>query len=111
MELQGTVENRSLLVGGVAFDILWCWKDDHLQTSEYSLQNKYKGGVTNTTDNVDLAAVLRSERGVMQNDFKFMYNQSNKNVVSVPAPANEPETAPVHFILQIENFAPHAIYF
>ena len=36
-ELQGTVENRSLLVGGVAFDILRCWKDDLLQTSEYSL--------------------------------------------------------------------------
>ena len=50
-ELQGTVENRSLLAGGVAFDILRCWKDDHLQTSEYSLQGKYKGKVTNTTEN------------------------------------------------------------
>ena len=51
-ELHRTVENRSLLAGGVAFDILWCWKDDHLQTSEYSLQDKYKGEVTNTTENV-----------------------------------------------------------
>ena len=51
-ELQGTVENRSLLAGGVAFDILRCWKDDHLQTSEYSLKGKYKGEVTNTTENV-----------------------------------------------------------
>ena len=51
LELQGTVENRSLLAGDVAFDILGCWKDDHLQTSEYSLQNKYKGEVTNTTEN------------------------------------------------------------
>ena len=51
LELQGTVENRSLLAGGVAFDNLWCWKDDHLQTSEYSPQDKYKGEVTNTTEN------------------------------------------------------------
>ena len=50
-ELQGTVENRSLLAVGVAFDILRCWKDDHLQTSEYSLHSKYKGKVTNTTEN------------------------------------------------------------
>ena len=42
-EMQGTVENRSSLAGGVAFDILRCWKDDHLQTSEYSLQGKNKG--------------------------------------------------------------------
>ena len=34
-------------------DILRCWKDDHLQTFEYSLQCKYKGEVTNTTENVD----------------------------------------------------------
>ena len=33
------------------FDILRCWKYDHLQTSEYSLQGKYKGEVTNTTEN------------------------------------------------------------
>ena len=52
LELQGTVENRSLLAGGVPFDILRCWKDDHLKTSEYSLQGKYKGEVTNTTENV-----------------------------------------------------------
>ena len=52
LELQGTVEDRSLLVGGVAFDILRCWKDDHLQTSEYSMQGKYKGEVTNTMKNV-----------------------------------------------------------
>ena len=50
LELQGTVENRSLLAVGVVFDILWCWKDDHLQTSEYSLQGKYRGKVTNTTE-------------------------------------------------------------
>ena len=50
--MQGTVENRSLLAGGVAFDIVWCWKDDQLQTSEYSLPDKYKGEVTNTTENV-----------------------------------------------------------
>ena len=56
-ELQGTVENRSLPAGGVAFDILRCWKDDHLQTSEYSLQGKYKGKVTNTTENVDFLRV------------------------------------------------------
>ena len=37
LELQGKIENRSLLAGGVAFDSLRCWKDDHLQTSEYSL--------------------------------------------------------------------------
>ena len=52
-ELQGTVENRSALAGGVAFDILWCWKNYHLQTSEYSMQVKYKGEVTNTTENVE----------------------------------------------------------
>ena len=52
-ELQGTVENRSSLVGGVAFDILWCGKVDHLQTPGYSLQVKYKGEVTNTTENVE----------------------------------------------------------
>ena len=51
-ELQGTVENRCSLAGGVAFDILRCWKDDDLQTSEYSLQGKNKGEVTNTTENV-----------------------------------------------------------
>ena len=52
-ELQGTVENRSLLAGGVAFDILRCCKVDHLQTSGYSLRGKYKGEVTNTTENVE----------------------------------------------------------
>ena len=46
LELQGTVENRSLVAGGVAFDILRCWKDVHLPMSEYSLQVKYKGEVT-----------------------------------------------------------------
>ena len=51
-ELQGTVENRSLLEGGVAFDFLLCCKVDHLQTSGYSLRGKYKGEVTNTTENV-----------------------------------------------------------
>ena len=55
-ESQGTVENMSLLADGVAFDILLCWKDDHLQTSEYSQQGKYKGEVTNTTEN-DLATI------------------------------------------------------
>ena len=55
LELQGTLENRSLLAGGVAFDILRCWKDDHLQTSEYSQQGKYKGRVTNTTENVQIS--------------------------------------------------------
>ena len=49
-ELQGTVENMSLLAGGVAFDILRCWNYDHRQTSEYSLKGKYKGEVTNTTE-------------------------------------------------------------
>ena len=48
-ELQGTVENRSLVAGDVVFDILRCWKDVHLQTSEYSLQVKYKEEVTTTT--------------------------------------------------------------
>jgi hypothetical protein len=51
LELKGTVKNRSLLADGVAFEILWCWKDDDLQTSEYSLQDNYKGEVTNTTEN------------------------------------------------------------
>ena len=45
LELQGTVDNRSLLAGGVALDILWSWKDDHLQTSEYSLQDKYRESI------------------------------------------------------------------
>ena len=57
-ELQGTVENRSLLASGVAFDILQCWKDDHLQTSEYSLPGKYKGEVTNSTENEGSLHVL-----------------------------------------------------
>ena len=48
--LQGTVNNRSLVAGGVAFDILRCWKDVHLQTSVYSLQVKYKVEVTTTTE-------------------------------------------------------------
>ena len=50
-ELQGTDENRSLLADGVAFDVLRCCKDDHLQTSEYSQQGKYKEEVTSTTEN------------------------------------------------------------
>ena len=54
-ELQGTVENRSSLTVVVAFDITGCWKEDHLQTSEYSQQDKYKGEVTNTTENVNAA--------------------------------------------------------
>ena len=58
LELQGIVENRSSLAGGVAFDILWCWKDDPLQTSEYSLQGKYNGEVTNTTKNEALHHTL-----------------------------------------------------
>ena len=48
-ELQGTFENRSLLSGRLVFDILR--KDDHLHTSEYSLQGISKGEVTNTTEN------------------------------------------------------------
>ena len=48
-ELQETVNNRSLVPVGVAFDILQCWKDVHMQTYEYSLQVKYKGQVTTTT--------------------------------------------------------------
>ena len=51
-ELQGTVENRSLVADGVAFDILRYWKDVHLQMSQYSLQVKYKGEGTSTTENV-----------------------------------------------------------
>ena len=51
LELQGTVENRSLVAGGVAFDILRCLKDVNLQTSEYSQQAKYKGEVTTTPQN------------------------------------------------------------
>ena len=50
-EMQGTVENRSLVAGSVAFDILQCWKDAHLQTFEYSLQGKYKGEVTTKAAN------------------------------------------------------------
>ena len=57
LELQRTVENRSSLAGGVPFDILWCWKDGHLQTSEYSQQCKYKGEVTNTTENAKPAPI------------------------------------------------------
>ena len=41
----------SLLAGGVSFDILQCKKDDHLKTSEYSLQGKYKGEVTKRMEN------------------------------------------------------------
>ena len=52
-ELQGTVENRSLLAGGVDFDILRCWKDDHLKRSEYSQQGIYKEEVTNTMEIVE----------------------------------------------------------
>ena len=52
-DLQGTVENRSLLASGGAFYFLRCWKDSQLQTSEYSLQGKFKGEVTNTTENDD----------------------------------------------------------
>ena len=44
LELQGTVENRSLLADGVLFDVLQCWMDDHLQ-------GKYKGEKTNATEN------------------------------------------------------------
>ena len=36
-KLQEIVENKSLLASGVTFDILQCWKDDHLKTSDYSL--------------------------------------------------------------------------
>ena len=51
-ELQKTVKNRSLVAGGVAFEILQCWEDVHLQTSEYSQQVKYSGQVTTITENV-----------------------------------------------------------
>ena len=49
-----------LVAAGVAFNILWCWKDVHLHTSEYSLQVKYKGEVTRTIENDIL---LAPERG------------------------------------------------
>ena len=49
-ELQGTVKNMPLVASDVAFDILRCLKDDHLQMIEYSLQVKYKGEVTTTTE-------------------------------------------------------------
>ena len=42
-ELQGTVEKRSLLAGCVAFDILRCWKDDHLLTSDILRRVNTKG--------------------------------------------------------------------
>ena len=42
---------EQLKIGGVAFDILRCWKDDPIQTSEYSMQGKYKRELTNTTEN------------------------------------------------------------
>ena len=42
---------------GVAFDILRCCKDDHLQRSKYSQQGKYKGEVTNTTENVQTVQI------------------------------------------------------
>ena len=50
-ELQGTVENRSLVAVGVAFDILVSWKNFHQQTSEYSKQVNYIGEVKTTTEN------------------------------------------------------------
>ena len=49
-QLQLTVDSGT--PSRVAFDIFWCWKDDHLQMSEYFLQDKYKGEVTNITENV-----------------------------------------------------------
>ena len=50
-ELQGIVDNRSLVAGGMAFDILRCLMHDHLLRSEYSLEGKYEGKVTTTTEN------------------------------------------------------------
>ena len=40
------------------FEILLCWKEDHLQTSEYSLQVKYKGEGMTTMENVVSAIVF-----------------------------------------------------
>ena len=51
LELQGTFENRSSVAGGMAFDILRCWQGFHVETSEYSLQVKYKLAVTTTSEN------------------------------------------------------------
>ena len=56
-----TVENRSLVAGSVAFDILQYWKDAHLQMLEYSLQVKYKGKVTTTTENVNTLVLQFSD--------------------------------------------------
>ena len=53
-ELQGTVENRLLVAGGVAFEVFLFWKDDHLQTSEYYLHAKYKRGSDNNNGECDL---------------------------------------------------------
>ena len=49
-----------MVAGVVVFDIILCWKDVHLQTSEYSLQVKYKWEVTTTTENVKTTAVETS---------------------------------------------------
>ena len=79
-ELQGTVENRSLRAGGVAFDILRCWKDDHLQTSEYSLQVKYRGELTNTTENGSTAKWLQMVEDWLQKKYNAWLQPNNKNV-------------------------------
>ena len=46
------------MTGGVSFDILPCWMDNHLKKFEYSLQVKYKGQVTTTMENVKLVSDL-----------------------------------------------------
>ena len=45
-------QKRSLVAVSVRFDILRSWKDAYIQTPDYSLQVKYKGEVTTTTENV-----------------------------------------------------------
>ena len=72
-ELQETVRLRSLVAGGVAFDILCCLKDDHLQTSEYSLQVKYKEEMTTTAENVYLPASLNLDLSLPKLCMRYMH--------------------------------------
>ena len=62
-ELQRKVKKRSLIAGGLAFDIHRCLKDDPLQTYEFSLQFKYKGEVKTTMEIAGTGADSDAEAG------------------------------------------------
>ena len=59
-ELQGSVENRSSLAGGVAFDFLRCWKGNHCQQRRITNVANQKRHIISDYSQIQLTNTLPS---------------------------------------------------